>query len=133
MSSTSLVVDASALLDALLSPGERGRAAREAITGCAIAGPEHLRVETFHGIRGLVLGAVVTPEEGNRAVGRLAELPIHTAPSAALLERMWELRHNLSGYDAAYVATAEHLGLQLLTRDGAIHNAPGLRCQLRHP
>lgn len=133
MSASSLVVDASVLLDSLLGTDERGAAAREAITGYAITGPEQLAVETFHGIRGLARGKVVTPEAASRAVGRLSALPIDTVESARLLARMWELRDNLSGYDAAYVAAAEHFDLELLTRDAGIHQAPGLRCRLRRP
>jgi predicted nucleic acid-binding protein len=133
VSAPSLVVDASVLLDSLLGTDQRGAAAREAITGHLITGPEHLAVETFHGIRGLALGKVVTRQAASRAVQRLSVLPIDTVASASLLARMWELRENVSGYDAAYVAAAEHLGLELLTRDAGIHRAPGLHCRLRWP
>ena len=54
-------------------------------------------------------------------------------PTRLLLERMWELRDNLSGYDAAYVAAAEHLEAPLVTTDKRLAAAPGLRCEVRTP
>lgn len=128
-----MVVDASVLLDALLDHAKPGEAARRAIAGHAIAGPEHLRVETFHVIRRLVVAGKVTEPAGKRAVTRLGQLSVQTVPTTALLDRMWQLRHNLTGYDAAYVAAAEHLQIDLLSRDEGIHTAPGLSCPLRRP
>lgn len=133
MSTADVVIDASVLLDALLDPAERGDAARGAIIGRTIAGPEHLRVETFHVIRRLVVARLVTEPAGQRAVTRLGKLPLRTVKTPALLERMWRLRDNLTGYDAAYVAAAEHLHVDLLTCDDGIHNAPGLNCAVRRP
>lgn len=133
MSPSSLVVDASVLVDALLDPAERGESAREAITGHAVAGPEHLQVETFHVLRRLVTAGLVAEPVGRRAVTRMGELTVQTVPTPALLERMWQLRDNLTGYDAAYAAAAEHLQVELLTRDEGIHAVPGLRCTLRRP
>lgn len=67
------------------------------------------------------------------AVEHLGRLPISVVPAVLLLERMWALRENLTGHDAAYVAAAEHLGVDLLTRDGALHAASGIRCTVRVP
>lgn len=61
------------------------------------------------------------------AVHRLARLAVEMVPSEMLVDRMWELRENLSGYDAAYVAAAEHLGVELVTADRRPNAAPGLR------
>ena len=60
----------------------------------------------------------------------LVELPLHRAPHAPLLARCWELRDNLTVYDATYVALAELLDVVLLTADARLANAPGLRCEL---
>lgn len=131
--SASVVVDASVLLDALLDPAERGEAARGAIIGHVVAGPEHLLVETFHVTRRLVVSGLVSAPAGQRAVTRLGRLSVQTVPTPDLLDRMWQLRDSLTGYDAAYVAAAEYLHVDLLTRDGGIHGTPGLKCSLRQP
>ena len=128
-----LVVDANVLVDALIDAGDHGTAARAALRNTHIAGPEHLRVETFHALRALTRRGVFGPDTTRRAVEHLGRLPLSLVPTAALLERMWTLRDNLTGYDAAYVAAAEHLGVDLLTRDGALHTAPGTTCTVRYP
>jgi predicted nucleic acid-binding protein len=58
----------------------------------------------------------------------LRALPIERVPHTALLERAWALRHNLTPYDAAYVALAEALGAPLLTADRRLARASGPRC-----
>jgi predicted nucleic acid-binding protein len=128
-----IVVDASVLVDALSSSGEIGERARHAVRGVRWAAPEHLRVEVFHGIRGRLLGNKLDPEAALRAVGRLSRTDVGTVRTAQLLDRMWELRANLSGYDAAYVAAAEHLGVRLVTADQRLAAAPGLRCAVFVP
>jgi len=128
-----LVVDASVLVDALAGPTAHGEAARAILRGARLAGPEHLRVEVFHALRGLVRRGQLEPDVGRRAVERLGRLPLSTVPTADLLERMWDLRDNLTGYDAGYVAAAEHLDVDLITRDRALHAAPGVTCTVRRP
>ncbi len=64
------------------------------------------------------------------AVADLSELLIRRYPHRALLPRIWELRHNLTPYDAAYAALAEVLGAPLLTADAKLAGAPGLRCEV---
>lgn len=61
----------------------------------------------------------------------MAEASIELLPTAPLLRRMWELRDNLSAYDAAYVAAAEAHDCALLTSDGRLAQAPRLRCEVR--
>jgi predicted nucleic acid-binding protein len=95
--------------------------------------PEHLRIETFHVIRSRLLSHKLSSETAKEAVRDLANLPLDVLPSAILLRRMWELRNDLSGYDAVYVAAAEHLGAPLVTFDKRLAGAPGLRCEVRIP
>jgi len=58
----------------------------------------------------------------------LIDLPLRRASHRPLLRRCWQLRHNLTSYDACYVALAETLDVPLLTADGRLADAPGLRC-----
>jgi len=128
-----VVVDASTLLDALTSDEQVGDRARETLLGHRLAAPEHLRIEAFHAIRGRSLGQKITESAAVEAVHDLAIAELETVPTALLLERMWELRANVTGYDAAYVAAAEHLGVPLVTSDKRLAAAPGLRCEVRIP
>jgi predicted nucleic acid-binding protein len=129
----SIVVDASVLADALCGSGAVADAARDALRERRWAAPEHLHVETFSVIRGRTLGGKLSPEAGARAVRRLAAVVVEAVPSVRLIDRMWQLRHNLSGYDAAYVAAAELLAVPLVTGDRRVAAAPGLRCRIVVP
>ncbi len=62
------------------------------------------------------------------ALADLADLPLQRASHRPLLARIWELRNNVTTYDAAYVALAEVLDAVLVTGDGRLAGAPGLRC-----
>lgn len=133
MTQAAVVADANVLLDALLDAADQGDAARKALTGYTIAGPEHLQIETFQVIWRLLLANAVGQQAAQSAVTHLGQLQIQTIPTPLLLERMWQLRENLTGYDAAYVATAEYLDIDLLTRDSGIHAAPGVMCTVSYP
>jgi predicted nucleic acid-binding protein len=128
-----VIVDASVLIDALTASGAVGDRARAALRGVRWAAPEHLRVEVLHGIRGRALGQRIDPAAARRAVDRLAAVAIATVSTGPLLARMWELRGSLSGYDAAYVAAAEHLGVTLVTGDRRLAAAPDPRCPITVP
>lgn len=123
-----VVLDASVLADALCGSGLTADAARKAIRGRRWAAPEHLRVETFSVIRGRALGGKLSHEAGARAVRRLGGVVVRTLSCSPLLDRMWQLRDNMSGYDAAYVAAAELLAVPLVTGDRRVAAAPGLEC-----
>lgn len=131
--SSELVIDANVLVDALTDDGDHGTAARAALRDSTIVGPEHLRIETFHVLRALARRGTFDTDTMGLAVEHLGRLPISVVPTALLLERMWALRENLTGYDAAYIAAAEHLGVDLITRDGALRAARGIRCTVRVP
>jgi predicted nucleic acid-binding protein len=57
-------------------------------------------------------------------------MPLQRIPHTALIRRVWELRDNVTPYDAAYVALAEVLGATLLTADIRLSRAPGIQCQV---
>ncbi len=127
-----IVVDASALANALVDDGDVGEAARSRLgDDDHWLGPDHLLVEVYSVIRGLSLGGKVAPARAVEALDALAEVAIEAVPVARLLGRMWQLRDNLSGYDAAYVAGAEVEGCALVTADQRVAGAPGLRCEVR--
>lgn len=129
-----IVVDASALAEALVLDGPKARWATEELESAdRIAAPEHLRVETFSVIRGLTLGGKVPSERARDAVDVLNLMEFEFMPTTALASRMWELRTNISAYDAAYVATAELLGCPLVTADVKLVRATGPKCEFRWP
>lgn len=129
-----IVVDASVLAEALTGSGERGAAAATALArDDRWAGPEHLLVETAAAIRGRWLGGKLRDERAAAAVRFLREAVIAVVGTAPLLDRIWELRANLTAYDAAYVAVAEALDVPLLTADDRLAAAPGRRCSILRP
>jgi predicted nucleic acid-binding protein len=128
-----VVLDASVLADALCGSGQVANAARAALDGRHWAAPEHLRIETFSVIRGRTLGGKLSPEAGARAVRRLERVFVTSLSCGPMLDRMWQLKDNLTGYDAAYVVAAELLGVPLVTGDRRLAAAPGLRCSVVVP
>jgi predicted nucleic acid-binding protein len=127
-----IVIDASVLANALTDDGALGQVARAELAGDVHwSGPEHLLVEAFSAVRGRLLGAKIGEERARDAIDALAQAAIELLSTAPLLRRMWELRANLSAYDAAYVAAAEVHECALLTADGRLAQAPSLRCEVR--
>jgi predicted nucleic acid-binding protein len=126
-----IVVDASALANALVYADGRGRKARAALAReIEWVAPEHWKAEVFSVIRGLTLGHKIVEEQALHAVSRLPHLGIETVPLDELLPRMWQLRGNFSGYDAAYVALAEVRGITLVTADGRLARAATSFCRV---
>ncbi|MFQ6145433.1 type II toxin-antitoxin system VapC family toxin [Streptomyces seoulensis] len=126
-----IVVDASVLTEALTGDGTAGKAARARLMrDNHWAAPEHLVVETFHAIRGRRLGAKITQGRADAAVSALASLSLETIDAQRLLPRMWELRQNVSGYDAAYIAAAEAFACPLVTGDARLSRCKVARCTI---
>ncbi len=128
-----MVLDASAVVEWLLG-SERGDAVVAqmlADADGAFAAPDLLDVEVVQAFRRLARSCVVSDTRATGAVDLLEALPVERRPAAILVPRMWTLRHNLSAYDAAYVALAEALDCPLLTCDARIAAAPGHRAEVR--
>lgn len=125
-----LVVDASVLAPALADDGPDGDAARTRLRGHALVAPELIDLETASVIRRHFQAGQLDARRAELALTDLVALPLRRAPHRALLSRCWELRENLTVYDAAYIALAELLDVVLLTADSRLAGAPGLRCQL---
>ncbi|MFC6085870.1 type II toxin-antitoxin system VapC family toxin [Sphaerisporangium aureirubrum] len=127
-----IVIDASVLAEALTGSGRAAEAAREALGGDPRwAGPSLLKTETLSVIRGRLLGKKITQETADDAVTDLMAVVVDTVDENCLLPRIWELRGNLTAYDAAYVAAAEALGCSLVTMDARLSRAIGPRCPIQ--
>ena len=124
-----LVVDASVLAPALADDGADGDKARARLRGQALVAPELVDLETTSVIRRQLLAGTLDARRARLALTDLVELPLRRAPHRPLLARCWELRQNVTVYDAAYVALAELLDVVLLTADARLANAPGPRCR----
>lgn len=125
-----LVVDASVLAVALADDGADGDKARARLRGERLAAPELVDLEVASVLRGRTAGGHLDVRRAELALADLADLPLRRAPHRPLLTRCWELRANLTVYDAAYVALAEVLDGDLLTGDARLVKAPGPRCRI---
>ena len=125
-----LVVDASVLAPALADDGPDGDVARARLRGESLVAPELIDLETTTVIRRQLQTGHLDQRRAGLALTDLFELPMRRAPHRPLLARCWELRDNVTVYDAAYVALAEVLGVVLVTADTRLASAPGPRCRL---
>lgn len=125
-----LVVDASVLAVALADDGRDGDRARARLRGEHLAAPDLIDLEVTSVLRGQLAGGHLDVRRADLALADLVDLPIQRAPHRPLLPRCWELRANLTVYDAAYVALAEALDADLLTGDVRLAKAPGPRCRI---
>jgi predicted nucleic acid-binding protein len=124
-----IVPDASTLTTALVIADERGRRARNRLSADDDQhAPGLLDLEVASALRRLLRVGIISEDQANQALGDLVVHPVERYTHAALLPRIWDLRHNVTPYDAAYVALAEALGAVLVTADARLANAPGLRC-----
>lgn len=126
-----IVVDASAPALALLDDGPLGDKARIVLTNDTDwAAPAHLVTEVMSVIRGHVLGSKLSLDRADDAITTLAALTISLSDCQGLLSRIWQLRHNLTSYDAAYIALAEALDAPPATADTRLTNAAGITCTI---
>ena len=121
-----IVVDASAALSAVLNAG----AARRALASEQLHAPHLIDSEVANGLRRRVAAQQLNAADGWRALNAWRRLGMTRYPVFALLDRVWELRENLTAYDASYVALAELLNCNLLTADTRLSRAPGIRCAI---
>lgn len=123
-----LVVDASVVAVALGDDGPDGDRARARLRGEVLAAPELIDLEVVSVLRRQSASGQLDERRARLALDDLADLPIERARHVLLLRRCWELRDNLTVYDAAYVALAEALDARLLTADARLAKVPGIRC-----
>jgi predicted nucleic acid-binding protein len=121
-----IVVDASAILELLLRTEVGLRLEKRLLSAReSLHAPHLLDVEVAQVLRRLAAGNTLSPERGHEALVDLADLPLSRYPHDLLLPRIWELRHNVSAYDAAYLGLAEALEAPLVTCDAKLASAPG--------
>jgi predicted nucleic acid-binding protein len=126
-----IVVDASAVIEVLLnSPAGIQMAERFFATDETLHAPHLLDVEVTQVLRRYTRTGELDAARGLQALEDLVDFPLTRYPHDLFLLRIWELRHNVTAYDAAYIALAEALGAPLMTRDAALASAPGNRARI---
>ena len=129
----SVVVDASVLIAALIDTGPHGTWAEEVLADGGLHAPELARVEATNILRRLERAKKITLPEGNAAHEDLMQLSVELFSFDPFAERVWELRHSMTSYDAWYVAVAEALELPLATLDARLAKAKGVACDFLTP
>ena len=124
-----IVLDASAVIAVLLYPGPGAERIRERIEGPgeSLHVPHLMDLEVLHALRRQALRGALSPRRGAEALQDLASIMLVRYPHTSLMERIWELRENLTAYDAAYIALAEALDAPLVTMDARLVQALGHR------
>ncbi|MGH2871488.1 MAG: type II toxin-antitoxin system VapC family toxin [Solirubrobacteraceae bacterium] len=131
--SAHVVCDASALVALLLDAGHDGQWVTAALDQAELMAPTLVGFETANIIRRQEIAGLISSDQAAQAHADLLELAIEHWPHDLLAHRAWELRHNLSIYDASYVALAEMINAPLITLDSRIAKAPGVRCPVSTP
>ena len=121
-----IVLDASAAVDWLLQTAAGHRIENRIYSrNETLHTPHLLDLEVTQVLRRLARQGIVSVRRANEAVRDLLDLRITRYPHTLLIPQIWQLRHNFSAYDAAYIVLAEKLGAALVTRDGQLASASG--------
>ncbi len=120
-----IVVDTSAVIGVLAGQPRVPRLIDRLISDGDLHAPHLLDVEFQHALRRLVVAGTISDERAADARVDFADLTIIRYPHVSLADRMWELRHDVTAYDAAFLALAEALGAPLVTCDARLARAPG--------
>ncbi|MBO0840988.1 MAG: type II toxin-antitoxin system VapC family toxin [Sciscionella sp.] len=121
-----IVIDASAAVSGLLHDGR----ARRLLAEERVHAPHLIDSEVASALRRKVSAGQLVADVGSTVLQVWQRLGVTRHPTVAMLGRLWELRENVSAYDASYVALAEALDCPLVTADGRLARAPGLRCPI---
>lgn len=126
-----IVVDASALLEALLrTPAAAVVEERLFDVRHTLHVPHLIDIEVAQVLRRYAATGQIEPGRCRDALDDLSDFPLHRYPHDVLLPQVWELRHNLTAYDAVYVALAEALDARLVTCDRRLAAASGHRARV---
>ncbi len=127
-----IVVDASVLANVVGDDGIDGRRARNEIRGAGdVAAPDLVDVETVAVLRKRWVAGSISARRFLAAVRDLESIGLDRYPTLPFMRRAYELRANVTAYDAAYVALAEVVACELVTADRRLATAPGPRCAIR--
>jgi predicted nucleic acid-binding protein len=129
----SYIVDASVVIAALVDPGPIGSWAETILLSGPAHAPALIHVEVTNALRRLERARQLSTPEANAAFIDLRELRLELFPFDPFAERIWELRHSVTSYDAFYVALAETLDLPLATLDRRLTKASETRCRFEIP
>jgi predicted nucleic acid-binding protein len=129
----SAVLDASVLVAAISDSGAEGVWAEEIVGAGGLVAPYLALVEATNILRRLELTGKLGRLEAGAAARDLLRIELELVPFDPFAERVWELRSNVTSYDAWYVAVAEELDLPLATLDRPLAAAPGPRCRFLLP
>ena len=128
-----MVIDSSVLVAALVDIGPNGDWAEEVLASGSLQAPELIGAEATNIFRRLERAKLITTPEANAAQDDLMQLDIELFPFEPFASRIWELRHNVTSYDAWYVAIAETLKLPLATLDEPLTKSNGVTCKFLTP
>jgi len=128
-----LVVDASAIVAALVDSGPDGVWAESLLATEPLAAPHLMPVEVANILRRAAQAKDLSEDLASLAHTDLLQLRVELFPYEPLAERVWELRGSLTPYDAGYVALAESLEARLMTLDFRLARASGPRCEFETP
>lgn len=126
-----IVLDASAAIELLLNTSEGAAVAARLSSDTTIHAPQLLTVEVAQVLRRFTANDVISSRRAGQALDDLADLGIDYCDHDVLVRRIWQLKANLTAYDAAYIALAEALDAPVLTFDRRMAAAPGNRAQVQ--
>ena len=126
-----IVLDASVMVEVLLNrPSAARLASRLFHPDEALHAPHLIDLEVTQALRRYQASGEMSPQRAHQAILAFVQMPLERHPHWPFLNRIWELRRNLTAYDAAYVSLAEALDARLLTCDRALASAPGHRAKI---
>lgn len=126
-----IVLDASLVVDFLMFAGRDRKLSKLFISQAGETfAPEILDLEVTQTLRRWTQRRALSPERASACIEILIDLPINRQPHRPFVSRIWQLRHSLTAYDAAYVALAEGLRAPLFTRDRKIAAASGHKARI---
>ncbi len=128
-----LVVDASLVVSALVDAGSTGRWAESLLAAGPLSAPHLMPVEVANILRRAAARGEISPDIASMAHADLLDLRLELFPYAPFASRVWELRENVTSYDAWYVALAEFLGSNVATLDLRLARAAGPQCGFETP
>jgi predicted nucleic acid-binding protein len=129
----SLVVDASLVVSALVDGSDTGTWAESLLASGPLSAPHLMPVEVTRILRRAAAKGEITQDVASMAHADLLDLRVELFPYAPFAPRVWELRDNVTSYDAWYIALAESLGVSVATLDRRMTQAPGPRCTFEIP